>query len=200
MDCGIDYDASNEFLINPLDTLQQATGHNMMQVDAVNNTIKVNAPMTVTTLGATSGNITINGTCAYTNINNCTRNIVWNATGFTGTLTIKISDNFNKTTQVLSGTEVYRFHTGNTNGMSITGSGTSWTASWNNVTMGITSNFALNIGQTGFNDFTQLVASSVQGTPTAAGTRVHKMLNISTLSNITAGVTFSLSTTIVVTP
>ncbi len=200
MDCGIDYDESNPNLLPGIniDMLQQATGHNMMQVDAVDKSVPVNAPMTMTTLGATGGNITINGTCAYTNINNCTRNIIWNANGFNNPLTVKISDTFNKTTGVSAGREVYRFHTGNTNGMSITGSGTSWTASWDNVTMGFTSNFGINIVQTDFNDFTQLVASNIQGT--IAATRVHKMLNISTNSTITAGVTFSLTTTMVVEP
>jgi hypothetical protein len=198
MDCGIDYDESNQFLINPIDTLQQATGHNMMQVDAVDKRVPVNAPMTMTTLGATGGNITINGTCAYTNINNCTRNIIWGATAYNTPLTVTIFDNFNKTTGVTAGVEVYRFHTGNTTGISISGSGTSWSAAWDNVTMGFTSNFSISIGQTGFNDFTQLVASSIQGT--TAATRVHKMLNISTLSTITSGNTFSLTTKLVVSP
>jgi hypothetical protein len=198
MDCGIDYDESNPNLINPIDTLQQATGHNIMQVAAVDKSVPVNAPITMTTLGATGGNITINGTCAYTNINNCTRNIIWGATGFSSPLTVTIFDNFNKTTGVTAGLEVYRFHTGNTNGISITGSGTGWTASWANVTMGFTSNFSISIGQTGFNDFTQLVASSIQGT--IAATRVHKMLNISTVSLIPAGSTFSLTTKLIVTP
>ena len=66
--------------------------------------------------------------------------------------------------------------------------------------MGFTSNFSISIGQTGFNDFTQLVSSSVQGTPTAAGTRVHKMLNISAGVTIAAGNTFSLTTTLIVSP
>jgi len=196
MDCGIDYNLTNPLLINPMDTLQQATGHNMMQVDAVDKSVVVYAPITVTTLGATGGNITINGTCAYTNINSCIRNIIWDANGFNNPLTVKIIDNFNKTKGVTAGLEVYRFHTGNTNGISITGSGTGWTAAWDNVTMGITSNFSITIGQTGFNDFTQLVASGTN----IGNARVHKMLNISTLSTITAGVTFSLSTTLVVQP
>ena len=198
MDCGIDYDASNPNLINPLDTLQQATGHNMMQVDAVDKSVPVNAPMTVTTLGATGGNLTINGTCAYTKINNCTRNIIWGATAYNTPLTVTISDTFNKTTGVTVGVEVYRFHTGNTNGISISGSGTGWTASWANVTMGFTSNFSIIIGQTGFNDFTQLVPTAIQGT--TAATRVHKMLNISAGVTIAAGNTFSLTTTLIVSP
>jgi hypothetical protein len=196
MDCGIDYNTSNPLLINPIDTLQQATGHNMMQVDAVDKSVVVAAPITVTTLGATGGNITIIGTCAYTNINNCTRNIIWDANGVNNPLTVKIIDNFNKTTGVTAGLEVYRFHTGNTDGMSITGSGTSWTASWDNVTMGFTSNFSINIVQTDFNDFTQLVQSGTN----IGNARVHKMLNISTNSAVTAGVTFSLTTTMVVEP
>lgn len=196
MECGVDYDTTNPNLINPIDTLQQATGHNMMQVDAVDKSVVVTAPITVTTLGATSGNITINGTCAYTKINNCTRNIVWNAKGFNNPLTVKISDTFNKTSGVTVGVEVYRFHTGNTNGISITGSGTGWTASWANVTMGFTSNFSINIGQTGFNDFTQLVRSNTN----IGNARVHKMLNISAGVTIGAGNTFSLTTTLIVTP
>jgi|688.fasta_scaffold11457_7 Heparinase II/III-like protein. len=196
MDCGVDYDTSNPLLINPMDTLMEATGHNMMQVDAVARSVVVAAPITVATLGATTGNITIDGTCAYTNINNCTRNIIWNSNGFNNPLTITISDNFNKTIGVTAGLEVYRFHTGNTNGISITGSGTGWTAAWDNVTMGITSNFSITIGQTGFNDFTQLVQSGTNiGNP-----RVHKMLNISTVGLIPAGNTFSLTTKLIVTP
>ena len=154
--------------------------------------------MTVTTLGATGGNLTINGTCAYTKINNCTRNIIWGATAYNTPLTVTISDTFNKTTGVTVGVEVYRFHTGNTNGISISGSGTGWTASWANVTMGFTSNFSIIIGQTGFNDFTQLVPTAIQGT--TAATRVHKMLNISAGVTIAAGNTFSLTTTLIVSP
>jgi hypothetical protein len=196
MECGVDYDTTNPNLINSIDSLQQATGHNMMQVDAVDKSVVVYAPITVTTLGATSGNITINGTCAYTRINNCTRNIIWNANGFNNPLTVKISDTFNKTTGVTSGVEVYRFHTGNTDGISITGTGTAWTAAWDNVTMGFTSNISISIGQTGFNDFTQLVKSGTNlGNP-----RVHKMLNISAGATIAAGNTFSLTTTLVVQP
>jgi alpha-tubulin suppressor-like RCC1 family protein len=196
MDCGIDYDETNPELINPIDTLQQATGHNMTQVNAVDKSVVINVPITVTTLGTTGGNITINGTSAYTNINSCTRNIIWGATGFNGPLNVTIFDNFNKTNGVTAGLEVYRLHTGNTDGISISGSGTGWTASWANITMGFTSNFNITVGQTGFNDFTQLVASGTN----LGNARVHKMLNISTVNTITAGNTFSLTTTLVVSP
>jgi hypothetical protein len=196
MDCGVDYNLTNPLLINPMDTLMQATGHNIMQVDAVDKSVVVASPITVTTLGATGGNIKIDGTCAYINIKNCTRNILWEANGVNNPLTVKIIDNFNKTKGVTAGLEVYRFHTGNTNGISITGSGTGWTAAWDNVTMGITSNFSINIGQTGFNDFTQLVRSGTN----IGNARVHKMLNISTVGLIPAGSTFNMTTNLTVNP
>ena len=62
--------------------------------------------------------------------------------------------------------------------------------------MGFTSNFSINIGQTGFNDFTQLVRSNTN----IGNARVHKMLNISAGVTIGAGNTFSLTTTLIVTP
>ena len=86
-----------DFQFNPTNPQVSSPWHNVFYelcIDAVSKSVPVNAPMTVTTLGATGGNLTINGTCAYTNINNCTRNIIWDANGFNNPLTVKIIDNF----------------------------------------------------------------------------------------------------------
>jgi len=203
MDCGIDYEASNQNLLIPGNTgtllqMQTAQGHNIMQIDggAIGGSyVPSNSPITVNSLGISGGNIDINTTSAYTKINNCTRNITWNTSNsYITPLSIKVTDSFNKTTGVTAGHEVYRLHTGNTTGLLITGTGSSWEVSWDDVTIGITSDRNISVGSTGFQNFTQLVKTGTN----LGNVRNHKMINISTVGSILAGTTFNMTTNIIV--
>ena len=205
MDCGIDYYEENPILLQPMLKLQEATGHNIMQLDGQpigGNNVAVNAPITVTSLGATSGDITINTTGAYTKTTSCTRRVLWNKPAgavSSSPLNVRIIDNVTKTVGITTGTEIYRFHTGlsGTTGISptgpnltITGSGTSWVVGWTGTTMGITSNFPITLTQSYFNDFTQLV----NGDTSLTNPRVHKVLSINAAANIPANTNFSMTT------
>jgi|LakMenE18May11ns_1017448.scaffolds.fasta_scaffold9956482_3 alpha-tubulin suppressor-like RCC1 family protein len=209
MDCGIDYYEENPILLQPMIKLQEATGHNIMQLDGQpigGNNVAVNSPITVTTLGATSGDITINTTGAYTKTTSCTRRVLWSKPAgavSSSPLNVTIIDNVTKTVGITTGTEIYRFHTGlsGTTGISptgpnltITGSGTSWVVGWTGTTMGITSNFPITLTQSYFNDFTQLV----NGDTSLENPRVHKVLSINAATDIAANTNFSMTTGITV--
>ena len=178
--------------------MQTAQGHNIMQIDGGDIGglyVPSNSPITVNSLGISGGNIDINTTSAYTKINNCTRNITWNTSNsYITPLSIKVTDSFNKTTGVTASHEVYRLHTGNTTGLLITGTGSSWEVSWDDVTIGITSDRNISVGSTGFQNFTQLVKTGTN----LENVRNHKMINISTVGPILAGTTFNMTTNIIV--
>jgi hypothetical protein len=201
MDCGIDYNTDNPLLVNSIQSLQEVTGHNTLQVDARlmdTGAYRPNCPMTMSMLSATGGNVTIDIKDGYFNTNSATRNLSWyKPTGPVEStpMSINVIDNFNKTNGVSSGVELYRYHTGNTIGLNIYGVGTSWSIVWGNASMSINTNRPVTIGQTGFTDFTQLVANYTLSTENP---RIHKMLNINAGTTLSAGSTFTMTTGITV--
>ena len=209
MDSGSNYDHPNQL------ELQGVSGHSIMQIDTIPHGVWpvysgwTACPITVNQLGATSGNVNVNILGAYmgpgvtgTNltgakiaqykagrISDISRGITWQFNIGTN-LHISIKDGVTFTESV--GGEHYRWHTGST--ATIGGSGFTfftensmvWTANWEGVTMTITPSRAITVtGITG-PDYTQ-------------ETRVLSYHNILKIAPVSAGTTFSMTTSLIIT-
>ena len=119
-----------------------SAGSNIMQVDQLAPSgMAVSAPLAVNRLDANGGDISIDSSGAYLGAT-CTRNISWDQTGL-----VKIVDQANLSSAVPSGTEFYRFHTGSSESLNITGSGKLWNVTWRGTTMKITSDKPIEVIQ-----------------------------------------------------
>ena len=123
---------------------QPLAGHNVLQATPKSSAVS-DVPITVNGLDATSGNVTIDGRNAYTNVTRWNRSIVWsNSIAFS----LNITDDAQLTTIKNIGDEWFRFHTGDalTTDLIVQGSDYSWTVTINNnVTMQFSSNKKISI-------------------------------------------------------
>ena len=208
MDSGSNYDHPNQL------ELQGVSGHSILQIDTIPDEYPVYAgwtgcPITVNQLGATSGNVNINilgaykgpgvtgaGLCAGQiteyqagKISDISRGITWQFNVGTNLhITIKDGVTFTKASGI---GEHYRWHTGSTAtiggpGFTFTENSMVWTANWEGVTMTITPSRAITVtGITG-PDYTQ-------------ETRVLSYHNILKIAPVSAGTTFSMTTSLIIT-
>jgi hypothetical protein len=111
----------------------RAAGHGIMQVGEVSPRGRpVAVAMEVRTLDASGGSVRMDTTQASTAARSCTREVTWDDRG-----RVVIIDAVSFTAPVPAGTEVYRFHTGSTEPLEISGSGLSWNVSWRGATLAL---------------------------------------------------------------
>lgn len=139
MDCGTP-DYSDPDLIS---RYSEAAGHGIMQVGQVRpHQQAVNAPVEVISLGAGGGHVRADTSAAYAPGTQCTREVSWATQG-----RVTISDSATLPSAVPAGTEIYRFHTGSAQPLTITGSGSAWTVSWAGAQMSIQADRAITVDQ-----------------------------------------------------
>ena len=209
MDSGSNYGHPNQ------SELQGVSGHSIMQIDTIPRLVWpvysgwTACPITVNQLGATSGNVNVNILGAYMGpgvtgaglpsaqralyqlgkISDISRGITWQFNVGTNLhITIKDGVTF---TRAVGNEEHYRWHTGSTAtiggpGFTFTENSMVWTANWAGVTMTITPSRAITVtGITG-PDYTQ-------------ETRVLSYHNILKIAPVSAGTTFSMTTSLIIT-
>ena len=138
IDCGSDYSHPNQEAM-----LAAAAGHGIMQVGALSPRHKaISAPIVVSRLDEQAGSVLVDSTAAYTGVVSCKRTVQWDVSG-----RVNFGDTVAFRDEVAAGTEVYRFHTGSTLPLQISGSGTSWQVGWEGATMSISADRAIVVGQ-----------------------------------------------------
>jgi hypothetical protein len=138
IDCGSDYYNPNQETM-----LAPAVGHGIMQVGALSPRYKpLSAPITLSRLDEQAGSLSVDSTAAYTGVVFCKRKVDWDVSG-----RVTFGDTVQFRDQVPAGTEVYRFHTGSTRALEISGSGTSWQVGWEGATMSISADRAIVVEQ-----------------------------------------------------
>ena len=117
-------------------------GSNVMQVAEITPSSKpINAPLFVNNLGPTGGDVDIDTSAAYVGAT-CHRNVSWNIDG-----RVRIGDEMTLTNPATQGMELYRFHTGNVEPLTITGSGTRWTVTWTGASINFESDKPVTVEQ-----------------------------------------------------
>jgi hypothetical protein len=138
IDCGSDYSNAGQET-----NLAAAAGHGIMQVGALSPRHKaISAPIVVSRLDEQAGSVLVDSTAAYAGVVSCVRTVQWDVSG-----RVNFGDTVQFRDQVPAGTEVYRFHTGSTLPLQISGSGTSWQVAWEGATMSISADRAIVVGQ-----------------------------------------------------
>ena len=128
----------------------QAAGHGIMQIgEQMPRSKPVNAPVSVATLDQGGGDVTIDTTAAYNGVSSCTRRVRWSSNGL-----FTIDDHVELTQGAVPGTEFYRFHTGSTAPLVISGSGSSWHVEWAGTSATITASRAISVEQVDWADAT----------------------------------------------
>ncbi len=138
IDCGSDYSNAGQE-----GNLAAAAGHGIMQVGALSPRHKaISAPIVVSRLDEQAGSVLVDSTAAYAGVVSCVRTVQWDVSG-----RVNFGDTVAFRDEVAAGTEVYRFHTGSTRPLEISGSGTSWQVGWEGATMSISADRAIVVGQ-----------------------------------------------------
>ncbi len=119
---------------------QSVTGHNVLQATAAPQVR--DCLLTVNSLDSNGGNITINATPAYEDVDNWQRNIVFNSSSVTITDNVDLSQN-----KVGGVDEWLRFHTGSQEPVTISGSGLNWTVTWGNNQITFAANKSILVSQ-----------------------------------------------------
>ena len=110
-----------------------AAGHGIMQVSELRPRNRpVAVPLSVEHLDASGGRVSVDTTMAYEGVAKCTRTVTWSDRG-----TVAIDDAVSFRSPVAPGSELYRFHTGATEPLTLAGSGSRWSVSWPGATMTI---------------------------------------------------------------
>lgn len=145
MDCGTPFYGDPTYM-----AAASSAGSNIMQLDELMpHGNPVNAPLVVNSLDANGGSVSINSSAAYLGAS-CTREINWNATG-----RVSIKDDVSLAASAPVGAEFYRFHTGSSAPLQISGSGRDWTVTWPGVTMTIQTSQDVTVEQSSFPDKVQ---------------------------------------------
>jgi hypothetical protein len=138
IDCGSDYSNPGQET-----NLAAAAGHGIMQVGALSPRHKaISAPIVVSRLDEQAGSVLVDSTAAYAGVVSCMRTVQWDVSG-----RVNFGDTVQFREEVSAGTEVYRFHTGSTLPLEISGSGTSWQVGWEGATMSISADRAIVVEQ-----------------------------------------------------
>ena len=139
MECGTpDY---NNPLLNT--NFASAAGHNTLQIgELAPRLAPANCPIEVDSLTDAGGRVTINLKPAFPITTACSRVIEWNTSGM-----VNVSDSVSLPSESPPGTEFYRFHTGCTDGISITAVGNGWQVTWPGVVMTISADRPISVEQ-----------------------------------------------------
>jgi len=97
-------------------------GHNILQIEG-RATTKTPAPITVHRLDAETGSITVTPTAGYRRLERWSRHVRWDANSLDVKDEVKVRED--RVDQM-----VFTWHTGSSEPVTLTGSGTSWTARW----------------------------------------------------------------------
>lgn len=125
-----------------------AAGHSVMQVSPVQPaSLPTPCTMTVRSLDASGGALGMDLSSASRLARSSTRDVSWNAAG-----RIVIEDAVTFGAAIDAGTEVYRFHVGSDDAVSISGSGRSWNVHWRGATMALRADRAVKIAQQSWPD------------------------------------------------
>jgi hypothetical protein len=115
------------------DRYARAAGHGIMQFGELQpRSLAVDSPIDVRRLDASGGHVVVNTTAAYTGVSLCQREVAWSASG-----NITISDKVRLAQAAAPGSELYRFHTGASESVSIEPVKGGWTVSWPGATLRI---------------------------------------------------------------
>ena len=120
-----------------------AAGHSTMQIGPLQPFGQpVNAPISVGVLDANGGSAAIDCTAAFPAASQYVRNFRWDRSG-----RVSINDALVLRQPTSANSELFRYHTGSETPVTITGSGTTWTASWAGATMTFTSSVPIQVAQ-----------------------------------------------------
>jgi hypothetical protein len=120
-----------------------AAGHGIMQVGEVRPRSKpVDVPVNVESLDAMGGCVYLDAAPAYESVKSCRRRIEWKATG-----NVTITDGVSFLQPVPADTELYRFHSGCSDRLTIVGAGRSWNVSWPGTSMDIVADAEIHVSQ-----------------------------------------------------
>lgn len=121
-------------------------GHNVLQASPRSSV--QDCPMTVNSLSASGGDITLELENAYTDVTEWTRNVLFDAYSATITDVVVLSS------PKSSSEEWFRFHTSSTVPVTISGAGGNWTVSWGAHTISFSSNVDILVSQVLWDDHT----------------------------------------------
>ncbi len=108
-----------------------AAGHNVLQIDEVTPAGRGrHTPLTVDRMDATGGKVAIDGTNASNSTEEWMRTVAWSQAG-----AVTITDTVELMRDVEPHTEYFRFHTGSSTPVDLSGAGATWTAAWGANTM-----------------------------------------------------------------
>jgi hypothetical protein len=129
-----------------------AAGHSIMQVGEAKPRIKPFAvPLSIETLDASGGRVSMDTAGIYEGVTHCRRTVDWKSTGV-----VAIDDSVLLVNPLPSGSEIYRFHTGSTEPIFVTGSGASWRITWQGVAMAVTADRDITVSQASWPDAVSL--------------------------------------------
>lgn len=121
----------------------EAAGHNILQVGEFKpRSAGRPAPITVGTLNETGGEVTVDPTLAFPVAKSWIRKVRWHRDGW-----VRIADDANLLEEQAAGTEFFRFHTGTTLPLDISGSGKEWTAKWAGATIALKASRPVQVDQ-----------------------------------------------------
>jgi hypothetical protein len=148
----------------------KASGHNMLQAEEVIPRGKgCHTPMTVKSLDRDGGEVLIDGTNAFTDVEEWMREVKWHQDGW-----VECKDTVELNAPYPADKELFRFHTGATGNVTISGEGMAWQASWSDVVMKFTGSVPYAVAQfewpdqSGFGKHVCLAVKTVQATRTVA--------------------------------
>lgn len=121
---------------------KNAGGHNVLQFGAKPSTEKIDAIFSINQIDDNGGEITIDATSAYDQVNSWIRKISWNSTGI-----IKISDSIEFKATPPANTELLRYHLGNDAKANLVMDKTGWQAQYEATAITFASSAPVNILQ-----------------------------------------------------
>jgi len=125
-----------------------AAGHSVMQVSPVEPASQPRpCSMAVRSLDASGGSISMDLASASRLARTSTRGVTWTSAG-----RIVIEDAVSFGAPIDGGTEVYRFHVGSADPVTIGGSGRSWDVQWRGATMALRADRAVRVAQQSWPD------------------------------------------------
>ena len=128
-----------------------AAGHNTLQIGELTpRNAPANCPILVESLTDDGGRVAIDLKAGFPTTTACSRLIEWDTSGL-----VIITDTVSLPTPSPAGTEFYRFHTGRTDGISISAIGavgTGWEVAWPGVVMTISADRQISVEQITWQD------------------------------------------------
>ncbi|MBU6209396.1 MAG: heparinase II/III family protein [Planctomycetes bacterium] len=130
------------------DRFAGAAGHSVMQVGPVQPASQPRpCTMSVRSLDASGGAVSMDLTSASRLARTSTRGVTWTSAG-----RIVVEDAVSFGAPIDAGTEVYRFHVGSTDPVTINGSGRSWDVQWRGTTMALRADRPVRVAQQSWPD------------------------------------------------